>query len=192
MDEFKYAITEESIAAMIQYCNVTPQVMQDIITTIKNLMDTYDSVESKLVPAHRQAYRDVLYTCRDMLRVIADDVNASSIRIRTLAHDYAEVIESYTRQGNTTGCLIWGGDPRPGWYCRCIRQHSRWREALAGGQERPPDPPAANRWPLERSGRQQPLDPRSRRLLLCRRKAPHDRCAADAEVSLHPHRLQPG
>lgn len=97
MSEFGYQITAESIAAMIQYCNVTPQVLQDIITTIRNLMDTYEAVEAKLVPAHRRAYRDVLCTCRDMLRVIAEDVNATSIRIGTLARDYADIIDTHMR-----------------------------------------------------------------------------------------------
>lgn len=92
-----YRITPEAVGAMLQYCNVTPTIMQDILASIRTLMEAYDTWEPRLVQAHTSAYRDILCGLRDFLLVIAEDVNASNIRINTLARQYAGILDQRIR-----------------------------------------------------------------------------------------------
>ena len=91
------SITNESIAAMLQYRNMTPTVLQDLLAAINRLLEDFETYRPNLVQAHVTAYRDILYELRDLLRVIGEDVDETSTRMGARIRQYENIISQRIR-----------------------------------------------------------------------------------------------
>ena len=92
-----YSIEPETIADMLQYCNLTPAIIEEITSSMTSLMDTFESVQKNLVTEHVSAYRELLTEFSELLKIVIGDVDEATTMTRTKALRYQSVLSKKIR-----------------------------------------------------------------------------------------------
>ncbi|MBP3542162.1 MAG: hypothetical protein J6K72_10195 [Clostridia bacterium] len=87
------SITNESLAAMYQYCTAPSQAIEHMVKSVAELMDTYDRCKGNLVQAHTTSYVNVLEGFKTVLQSINNDLNGSSDYIKKKTLIFQQIID---------------------------------------------------------------------------------------------------
>ncbi|MBQ8149994.1 MAG: hypothetical protein IJ041_05705 [Clostridia bacterium] len=88
------SITNESLAAMYQYCTVPPQAVEHMSKSMDELMGVYDMCKAHLVQAHTGYYVNLLEGFKTVLQSIDNDINGSSEYVKKKAMAFQSIIDN--------------------------------------------------------------------------------------------------
>ena len=87
------SITNESLAAMVQYCTVPPQVIEHMNKSIDKLMETYEACKPRMVQAHTNSFLNILEGFKTVLDSVSSDLGDSGEYVKKKVLTFQKIID---------------------------------------------------------------------------------------------------